>query len=119
MCGDGACGNVEDGTGELARDLIHVRDHQEKTLGGSKCCRQRACLKGAMDGACRPTLGLHLNHERGGAPEVLFTLGRPFIGKFAHARGGGNRINCYDLAQTMRDRSCGFISIDHNYVLFH
>ena len=53
-------GNVEDAGQQFARDLVHIRDHQQQSLAGGVSRRQRACAKGAVNGACRTRFGLHL-----------------------------------------------------------
>src|SRR6185436_7345422 len=45
MRSNGARRNMKDRTGEFARDLVHVGNHQEQTLRGSECGCECAGLK--------------------------------------------------------------------------
>ena len=75
MCGNGARRNMEDRAGEFARDLVHVGDHQQQTLRGGEGGGERAGLQCAMHCARRAAFGLHFDHERDGAPEILLAFG--------------------------------------------
>ena len=52
--GDGAGGHVHAEGGQLARDLVHVRDHQEQALRGGEGRGQGARLERAVDGPAAP-----------------------------------------------------------------
>ena len=86
--GDGAGGHVEDGAGQFAGDLVHIGDHQQQALRGGEGGGQGAGLQRAVHSSRRAAFGLHLDHSGDGAPEVLFALGRPFVGKFTHVEEG-------------------------------
>jgi hypothetical protein len=45
---------VEDGAGQLARDLVHIGDHQQQALRGGEGGGQRAGLQRAVHGSAAP-----------------------------------------------------------------
>ena len=48
---EGARGYVEDGGKHLAGNLVHIRNHQEETLGSGVGCCQGTSLEGTVDSA--------------------------------------------------------------------
>jgi hypothetical protein len=58
---DGPGRHVDHRGRELAGDLEHVGDHQEQALRRGEGRGQRAALEGAVEGAGRPRLRLHLD----------------------------------------------------------
>ena len=81
---EGARGDVEHGRRKLARDLVHVGDHQEETLRRREGRRKRTRRERAMDRTGRAALGLHLNHARNRAPYVLLCVSSELIAGFRH-----------------------------------
>ena len=67
--------DVDDERRQLAGDLVHVGDHQQQALRGREGRGQRAGLQRAVDGAGGAAFGLHLDHLRDRAPDVLLPLG--------------------------------------------
>ena len=77
--GDGAGGDMEDGGGALAGDLVHVRDHQQESLAGGERRGQGAGGQRSVDRARGSGLGLHLDDLRHRAEDVLAALGGEFV----------------------------------------
>ena len=67
--GDRARGNVNDRAGQLARNLVHVGDHQQQALRRGEGGAQRAGLNRPMQRACRATFALHLDDVAGPRPK--------------------------------------------------
>ena len=99
---NGTSGNVEYTRKQLACDLVHIRDHQQKTLrcgvgGGESTCCQRAVY-----GACRTCLGLHFDNLYGSTENVLLTCGCPLVNAVCHRAGRGDRIDARNLGKRIR-----------------
>ena len=58
--GQGAGRYVEHGRQQFAGNFIHVRNHQQQTLGRRIGSGEGACLQGTVHRACSAGLGLHL-----------------------------------------------------------
>ena len=112
--GERARGDVEDRGGQLARDLVHVRDHQQQALRGGEGGRERAALQRAVDRAGRAALALHLDHRGHGAPEVRAAFGRPLVGPLAHGGGRRDRVDGDDFAQLVRDAGGRLVAVDRD-----
>ena len=56
---------------QLAGDLIHIRDHQQKTLRSGISRRQSAGGQRAVNGAGSAGLGLHLHNLDAVAEDIL------------------------------------------------
>ena len=76
--------DVNDRRGQLTRDLIHVGNHQQQTLGRCESRAKGSGLQGAVQGARGSAFALQFDHVWNGAPDVLFAFGAPLIGPFAH-----------------------------------
>jgi hypothetical protein len=109
---DGARRDVDDGRGQLAGDLEHVRDHQQQALRGRERRRQGALLQRAVQRACGAGLGLHLHNIGNDAPEVRAACRRPIVAVLAHRRRGRDRVQRDDLAQRVCHPSRGLVPID-------
>ncbi len=68
---DGTRGNVEDARQLLARDLVHVRDHQQQTLRSGVGGGQSTGAQRTVNGTGCAGLGLHLDDLDRGAEDVL------------------------------------------------
>ena len=111
----GARRHVHDHGRELARDLVHVGDHQQQALGGSEGGGQGPALEGAVDGPSGAGLALHLHHLWDRAPKVGNLEGRPLIRPLAHVRGGGDGVNRDDFVGQMGDISGGFVAVESDH----
>ncbi len=112
LAGKRARRDMENRGRELAGDLVHVGDHQQQSLGSGKGGGQPARLQGAVDGACCPTLTLHLHHPRHSTPEVGLAIGRPFIRKLPHIGRRGDRINGDNFVGKVGDTRGGLVTVD-------
>ena len=110
-------GDMEDAGEQFARDLVHIGDHEEKTLAGGEGGGQRACGKRAVNGARRACLGLHLGYFKDIAEDVLSALTRPLVAVFRHGRGGGDGVNSRNIGKRIRYMRRSGITVDCH--LFH
>ena len=113
-----AGGYVEDGREHFAGDLVHIRNHQEKTLGGGVGGRQRTGLQGAVHGAGGACLALHLGDADGLAPEVLLAVGGPFVDVLRHRGRRRDRVNGSVLAEQVSDVRRRLVTITGDEFLF-
>ena len=93
--------------GQLARDLVHVREHQHQPLRRGERRRQRARLQRAVHRARRAALGLHLLHGRQVAPQVRHAFGHPLVGQLRHhrrRRDREDRAHFVEPVGDLRDR---------------
>ena len=114
--------NVDNAGQKLSGDLVHIRDHEEKSLGCREGGGQCAGCKASVNRACGTRLGLHFDDLYGVAENVLHPGRRPGVGQLCHNAGrrdgvdGGNfrkRIGnvCGGGVTVHRDLfSCHFIS---------
>ena len=72
-----ARGHMERRRRKLARDLVHVGDHQQQALRRSEGGGQRPGLQGAMNRAGGAALTLHFDHAWHRAPDIGSCLRRP------------------------------------------
>jgi len=117
MSRDGAGGDVEDGRDLLARDLVHVRDHEEEALRRGEGRREGSRSEGAVHGASGAGLGLEFDDLGNGAPDVLAALGGELVGDLAHRGGGRDRVDRDDLAHGVGHVGGGGVAVDHGHFL--
>ena len=110
--GEGASGDVHAHGGEFTCDLVHVGDHQQQTLGSREGGGEGSALKGTVHGSGGTPFGLHLDHIRGGSPDVLAAFGRPFITVLRHGRRRRDGINGDVLNETISDGSRCFVAVE-------
>mmetsp|Transcript_36001 Transcript_36001/g.81827 ORF Transcript_36001/g.81827 Transcript_36001/m.81827 type:complete len:375 (+) Transcript_36001:2167-3291(+) len=91
LSGEGPRGHMDDAGHELTRDLVHVRDHQEKALRRRECGGEATRGHGAVERARGASLRLQLLHIQGAAEGVLHAGDGPSLADLGHRRGGGDR----------------------------
>ena len=111
----GARRDMHDHGRKLARDLVHVGDHQQQALGGGEGRRQGPALEGAVDGPSGAGLALHLDHLRDRAPEVGYLEGRPLVRPLPHVGGGGDGVDGDDLVGQMGDVGGGLVAVEGDH----
>ena len=117
--GHGTGGDVEHAGQLLCRDLVHVGDHQQQTLGRGVGGGQRTCAQRAVDSAGSARLGLHLHHLDLGAEDVLQAVGTPLIHEVRHGAGRGDGVDgCY-LGKRIADMRRGVIAIHGLHFSYH
>jgi hypothetical protein len=99
---------------QLARDLVHVGQHEQQALAGREGRGQRAALQRAVHRAGRAALGLHLDHVGDLAPQVRAPSRRPLVAQLGHRRGGRDRVDRDDLADPVRHARDGLVRVDHD-----
>ncbi len=114
---DGARGDVEDRRRQFAGNLVHVGNHQQEALRRRKGRRQRPRLQRAMHRAGGAAFGLQLDDLRHAAPDVGLALRRPFVGQFAHAGRGGDRIDRDHFGNPEGNRGDGFVAVDGEHLV--
>ena len=98
--GERARGDVHAEGRQLARDLVHVRDHQEQALRRGERRGQRPGLERAVDGAGRARPRTASRSRRGTAPQRFRLPSADHSSdQLAHGRGRRDRIDRDDLAQ--------------------
>ena len=113
---DATRGDVEDARELLARDLVHVRDHQEQTLRSRVGGGQSTGAQRTVNGTGCTCLGLHLDDLDRGAEDVLATLGRPLVDMVGHRAGRRNGIDSRYLGVRIRN-ICGRLVAVHRLKL--
>lgn len=113
---DATRGDVEDARELLARDLVHVRDHQEQALRSRVGGGQSTGTQRTVNGTGCTRLGLHLDDLDRGAKDVLATLGRPLVDMVGHRAGRRNGINSRYLGVRIRN-ICGRLVAVHRLKL--
>ncbi len=103
--------NVKGCRGQFARNLIHVRNHQQQPLRCRKGGRQRPRLQGSMHRARRAAFTLHFRHVRNRAPDIGNVLRSPLIRPLAHRRRRSDGIDGNDLVQAICDVGYGLIRV--------
>ena len=76
--------NVENRGKKFTGNLIHIRDHEKKTLRSGIGCGESACCERAVNGTCRAGFGLHFGNLNGGSEDVFHALCRPLVNIVCH-----------------------------------
>ena len=112
-----ACRNVEHAGEQLARDLVHVGDHEQQTLRSGERGGQSAGCERTVDGTRRAALGLHLGDAERLPEHIELTFGRPLVGCLRHGRGRRDGIDGRDFGESVRYVRSGGIPVDSHF--FH
>ena len=102
---------------ELARDLVHIWNHQQHALG---CCvggGQGTSLQGTVYSTGCTGLGLHLDDIYLLAKEIQLALGSHLVNVLGHWRRWGNRIDCGYIRKCVGHIGSGSVTI-HCFHLF-
>jgi hypothetical protein len=112
--------HVEDRRGELAGDLVHVRNHEHQPLGGGEGRRQGAGLQGAVGRARGAALALHLGDDGYVPPEVGLAFGCPLVGKLGHGGRGRDGVDGADFVGAVGHVGRRLVTFDRDYLpVFH
>ena len=106
-----AGGYVEYGREQLARDLVHIRDHKEQTLRSGVGGGQSARVERTVDSTCRACLRLHLFYLYGSAEDVLHALSRPLIYIVSHGAGRCDGVDARNLGERVAHPSGGVVAV--------
>ena len=116
--GQGACRHMEDAGQQLARDPVHVGDHQQQALRGRVGGGQRTTGQLAVHNARGARFGLHFTHDDRLAQHVLPAAGGHFIHDLAHDRRRRDGVNGRRLRQGIGNMCCGVIAV-HGFHFSH
>ncbi len=108
---DAAGGNVHDAGSLLTGDLVHVRDHQEKTLRSRVGGGQSTGSDGTVNGTGGTGFGLHLSDADRLAEDVLRTGSSHRVGDFSHGGRRRDGVNGSNFRKCVRYGSGGSITI--------
>ena len=117
--GKGTGSHMEDRGGQFARNLVHVRDHQEKTLGCGEGRGQSTGLQSTVNGTGSATFGLHFKHAGNLSPNILLACSTPVVGVLSHRTRRCNRVDSRNFANSKRYASGGFVTITRNHLFCH
>ena len=111
--------DVKDAGRQLARDLVHVGQHQQQSLRRRERRREGAALQRAVHGAGGAAFRLHLLDDRNLSPDVLEAPGRPGVGQLRHRRRGRDREDGEDLVDAIRDVGCSRVAVHDDRLRGH
>ncbi len=111
MARHGTGGDMEHRRQALARDLVHVGDHEQQALRRGVRRGQSASAKRAVDGTGGASLGLHLDNLNGGAEDVLLASSCPLVDIVGHGAGRGDRVNARHLSKRIRHVRRGVVTV--------
>ena len=118
VAGQGAGAHVEYGGQHFAGDLVHIGDHQKKTLGSGEGRSKGTSLEGTVNGTGGAGLTLHLRHFHGFSPQVLFAVGSPLVDVLGHRGGRRDGVDSSVLAEQVCDVRSGIVTITGDEFLF-
>ena len=117
--GHGTGGDVEHAGQLLRRDLVHVGDHQQQTLGRGVGGGQSAGAQRTMHCAGSASLGLHLHDLDLCAENVLQAVGAPLVNKVGHGRGRGDGVDGSDFGKRIAHMRGCVIAIHGFHFSYH
>ena len=109
--GDGTGRDVEHAGQLLRRDLVHVRDHQQKTLRRGVRRGQSAGAEGAVHRAGSTGLRLHLRDLDSRAEDVLQASRGPLVDKVGHRGRRGDGVDAGDFGKRIGYVSRGIVAV--------
>ena len=111
MGSNATCGYVDNAREQLASHLVHVRDHQEKTLGSSiSCCECAGCERTVNSTSCTG-LGLHLCYADFTAKYVLSASSSVLVGFISHNGRRRDRVDSSNVCERVRNVSSSIVTI--------
>ena len=111
--------NVEYTRQEFTGNLVHVRDHQKKTLRSSVSSSQCTSLKRTVNCTGSTTFRLHFLYQYCFAEDVLTSCGSPFVYVLSHRRRGSDGIDSSYFREHIRDMRSSLVTITSNeFLLF-
>lgn len=120
LCRKSAGGNVEHTGQKLSCYLVHIGNHQQKTLRCSERGGQRSGLQRTVNGSGRSGFGLHLDNLDRFAENILAPDGSPLIDQLGHRGRRGNRVDCSHFAEHIGDMGRSIVTVAGNkFLLFH
>ncbi len=84
MSSKSTCRNVENAWKEFTRNLVHVWNHEQKTLRRREGRGQCTAAKATVNSASGTSFGLKLTNGHSLAKDILFPLRSPFVRYFTH-----------------------------------
>ena len=114
--GDATGGHVEDARQALARDLVHVRDHEQQALRRRVGRGQSTGTERTVNGTSGTGLGLHLDDVDGRAEDVLLALRGPLVDMVGHRAGRRDRVDTRNFGERIR-YVCGRLVAVHRLEL--
>ena len=111
MGGKGTRGNMHDAGEVLRSDLVHVGDHQQKTLGSGEGGGEGACHQAAVHRAGGAAFGLHFRHADSLAEQVLAVLCGPLIHMLGHDGRGSDGIDGSNVGKRIRHMGRGVVAV--------
>ena len=103
--------DVENCRKQFTSDLIHVRNHQEQTLGCGIGGGQCTSGKGAVYSTGSTSFGLHFHDLDRTTKDVLLSMGSPFIADFSHRRRRSDRVDCGNITERIGSIRSGGVTI--------
>jgi len=113
------CTYVDDVGEKLTCDLVHIGDHQKKTLRSSEGGGKSTCCQRTVNGTCSTRLRLHFNYLYLVVKNVLETGSRPSICKLSHNAGRCDRIDCGNLGKRIANVRCGCVAVHGKFLSCH
>ncbi len=110
--------DMKNGRRQLARDLVHVGDHEQQPLRSRKRGAERAGLQRAMNRAGGAAFALHLDDLGNGLPKIFHPARRPRVSPFSHRRSRRDRIDGDDFVERVSDSRDRFVGIQRPAVAF-
>ncbi len=110
--------NVEHAGQQLARNLVHVGNHQQQTLRRGKGRGQSTALQRAVHGARGTRLRLHLDDLDRIAENILAPLRRPLVDQLGHCRRRRDGIYGRYLREHISYMSRSIVAVTCNKLLF-